>query len=232
MYNNERKEIVWMIVLLLGFVILNCVVINRLSMRLKTVEEDLNSVITLQTQIENKQGEIEQHITDINSRINDNENDLKDVKTSIETSLAEPVTEEPTEEITEVTTEEEKVISTTETTEVTEPVIEESFEVETVIQSPPEDEPVASNCLGAYEITAYTWTGNPCADGVYPASGYTAACNDPNLWHRWVYIEGYGSVYIHDTGGMPTNSIIDVYMDSESECINWGRQVRNVYWSE
>ena len=73
------------------------------------------------------------------------------------------------------------------------------------------------------ELTAYTATGNACADGVYPSAGYTAASNDPNLWHKWVHIEGYGDFYIHDTGGMSTN-VIDIYMNTRSECIQFGRK--------
>ena len=78
------------------------------------------------------------------------------------------------------------------------------------------------------ELTAYVWTGNPCADGVYPEAGYTAACNDPNLWHKWVYIEGVGLRYIHDTGGMASN-VIDIYMGTFDACVSFGRQTANVY---
>lgn len=78
------------------------------------------------------------------------------------------------------------------------------------------------------ELTAYVWTGNPCADGVYPAEGFTAACNDPNLWHKWVYIDGVGLRYIHDTGGMASN-VIDIYLESYDACVSFGRQTANVY---
>lgn len=78
------------------------------------------------------------------------------------------------------------------------------------------------------ELTAYVWTGNPCADGVYPETGYTAACNDPALWHKWVYIEGVGTYYIHDTGGMASN-VIDIYFETYDACVNFGRQTASVY---
>lgn len=81
---------------------------------------------------------------------------------------------------------------------------------------------------GCLELTAYTWTGNPCADGVYPSSGYTVACNNSDLWHRWIYIEGYGTYYVHDTGGMGYG-VIDVYMDSYDACIQFGRRSANIY---
>lgn len=81
---------------------------------------------------------------------------------------------------------------------------------------------------GCLELTAYTWTGNPCADGVFPSSGYTVACNNSDLWHKWIYIEGIGTYYVHDTGGMACG-VIDIYMDSYDACIQFGRQSANVY---
>ena len=93
-----------------------------------------------------------------------------------------------------------------------------------------EEESTTSNYTyyGTMQLTAYAATGNACADGVYPQVGYTAACNDPNLWHKWVYIEGVGDRYIHDTGGM-SSSVIDIYMGDYSTCIQFGRQSANVY---
>lgn len=81
---------------------------------------------------------------------------------------------------------------------------------------------------GTYELTAYTATGNRCADGSYPQTNYTAASNDPKLWHKWIYVEGVGDVYVHDTGGMPSY-VIDIYMGSYSECIQFGRRSGEVY---
>lgn len=78
------------------------------------------------------------------------------------------------------------------------------------------------------ELTAYIWTGNPCADGVYPQVGYTVACNDPSLWHRWIYIEGHGTYYVHDTGGMSSN-VIDIYVGDYDSAVQFGRRSANVY---
>ena len=82
--------------------------------------------------------------------------------------------------------------------------------------------------MGEYELTAYTWTGNKCADGVYPCEGVTVASNDSNLWHKTIYIEGYGEFFVHDTGGMSKN-VIDIYMDSYDACIQFGRRKADVY---
>lgn len=81
--------------------------------------------------------------------------------------------------------------------------------------------------VGTYELTAYIATGNPCADGAYPQVGYTAACNDPRLWHKWVHIDGYGDYYIHDTGNMASN-VIDVFVGSYGEAIQFGRRTATV----
>ena len=82
--------------------------------------------------------------------------------------------------------------------------------------------------VGEYELTAYIATGNVCADGVYPCAGVTVASNDPNLWHKNIYIEGYGVFYVHDRGGMSRN-VIDVFVDSYDEAIQFGRRKAKVY---
>jgi 3D (Asp-Asp-Asp) domain-containing protein len=83
--------------------------------------------------------------------------------------------------------------------------------------------------LGTYTLTAYCATGSPCADGAYPQCNYTIACNDPSLWHRWIYIEGYGTYFVHDTGGMPSGGIIDVFVGSYDEAISFGVRSANCY---
>ena len=106
-------------------------------------------------------------------------------------------------------------------------VVETTDAVELEPIPTPEPEP-AMIYYSAMEVTAYVATGNPCADGVYPCVGYTVACNDPALWHRWIYIEGIGDRYVHDTGGMASN-VIDLFVGSYDEAILFGRQVRGVY---
>lgn len=79
-----------------------------------------------------------------------------------------------------------------------------------------------------YQLTAYCATGNACADGVYPSVGYTVASNDPNLWHKWIYIDGWGTYYVHDKGAMPSN-VIDIFLGSYNECIQFGRRSADIY---
>lgn len=101
-------------------------------------------------------------------------------------------------------------------------VIEEEDTEETT-----EEEQPSMTYLGVYELTAYEWTGSPCANGNYPTLNYTIASNTIPMGSR-VYIEGLGDYVVEDRGGMAGN-VIDVYMGDYSTCIQFGRQLANVY---
>ena len=83
--------------------------------------------------------------------------------------------------------------------------------------------------LGTYHITAYEWTGQPCADGRFPEVGYTAACNSLPLGTK-VFIEGVGERTVHDRGATWHESTwMDLYLGDMSACDDWGHQYRKVY---
>lgn len=84
--------------------------------------------------------------------------------------------------------------------------------------------------LGVYELTAYEWTGEVCADGSYPSCGYTVGCNSLPLGTR-IYIEGYGEYVVEDRGGM-ADTVIDIYMEDYDTCIEFGRRTADVYLIE
>lgn len=90
-----------------------------------------------------------------------------------------------------------------------------------------DEEPTTGTYLGTYQLTAYEWTGNPCANGNYPTCGYTVACNSLPLGTK-IYIEGYGYFTVEDRGGM-ANNVIDIYMDDYNSCIQFGRRSASVY---
>lgn len=90
-----------------------------------------------------------------------------------------------------------------------------------------ENTPEGMTYLGDYQLTAYEWTGNPCANGNYPTEGYTIASNTLPIGTR-VYIEGIGERTVEDTGGMAGN-VIDIYMGDPSTCVQFGRQAGAVY---
>ena len=81
--------------------------------------------------------------------------------------------------------------------------------------------------IGVYELTAYEWTGNPCANGNYPTTCYTVACNSLALGTR-IYIEGYGEYVVEDRGGMADN-VIDIYYGDVDACYQFGRRSAQVY---
>lgn len=81
------------------------------------------------------------------------------------------------------------------------------------------------NYLGIYTITAYTWTGNTMANGEYPYVGCAASCDFPI--GTTLYIEGIGTYIVNDV--CPTSGVIDLYMHTYDECINFGRQNAAVY---
>jgi 3D (Asp-Asp-Asp) domain-containing protein len=75
------------------------------------------------------------------------------------------------------------------------------------------------------EATAYTSSGGSrTADGSVPKRGIVAV--DPSVipLGTRMYIPGYGYGVARDTGGAVKGNIIDVYMNSESECRQWGRR--------
>lgn len=90
-----------------------------------------------------------------------------------------------------------------------------------------ENTPEGMTYLGDYQLTAYEWTGSPCANGNYPTEGYTIASNTLPIGTR-VYIEGIGERTVEDTGGMAGN-VIDIYMGDPSTCVQFGRQSGAVY---
>ena len=92
--------------------------------------------------------------------------------------------------------------------------------------------------LNNFKATAYTacnvW-GNATASGMYARRGVIAV--DPSVipMGTKVYVEGlngasdYGYAIAGDTGGAINGNIIDLYMEDESTCRNWGVKRVNIY---
>lgn len=74
------------------------------------------------------------------------------------------------------------------------------------------------------EVTAYTHTGNPTASGEWPYVGGVAA-NDFAIGSILV-IDGIEYV-VNDRSGAP--HIIDIFVDTYDECMQFGRQYKEVY---
>ena len=77
--------------------------------------------------------------------------------------------------------------------------------------------------------TAYTYTGRNTATGIPPAVGLVAV--DPNvipLGSR-LYIEGYGFATAADTGGSIKGERLDIFLEQQQQCVQWGRRTVKVY---
>lgn len=81
----------------------------------------------------------------------------------------------------------------------------------------------------AMEATAYTHTGNKTATGINPHVGVIAV--DPKLipLGTELYVEGYGYGEALDTGGSIKGNRIDLFFETRSESIKWGRRNVKVY---
>ena len=117
--------------------------------------------------------------------------------------------------------------------EEVEEVVEETWEEETIeediVMVDEEEEKTGWIYLGTYEITAYEWTGNPCANGNYPSEGYTVACNSLPFGTT-VYIEGIGYRTVEDRGATwHSSQWIDLYLGDVSACYQFGRQYLDVW---
>lgn len=122
-----------------------------------------------------------------------------------EEQVEEPIAEEPAEEI-----------------------IEEEIE-EGIEMVDAEEEEAGMIYLGAFDLTAYCWTGYPCANGNYPATEYTVACNSLPLGTT-VYIEGIGYRVVEDRGAeWHADNWMDLYLGDEASCWEWGVRTRDVW---
>ena len=85
--------------------------------------------------------------------------------------------------------------------------------------------------------TAYTYTGNNCSTGVAPQPGYIAVNPKVIPYGTKMYIKSadgsvvYGYAVAADTGGFirrfPTG--VDLFMSSQSACVNFGVQNMEIY---
>lgn len=83
------------------------------------------------------------------------------------------------------------------------------------------------------EATAYTGD-TTTATGVTPVrnpNGVSTIAVDPSIipLGSKVYIPGYGEAIAADTGGAIKGHRIDLFLNSENECENWGRQNVTLY---
>lgn len=221
--NNERTFDCVIAFLCIAFLSIGLLCSN-ISHRKDTINA-LDRVAALEQQVN--------ELTDYNETLEEKLNNAqKENETLVERiatlELNQPITRDDVYDMIESTI----IIKESELEKNSEPVQAETPSVEGVARIDATPEEIAETeshmtYVGHYELTAYEWTGNPCANGNYPTAGYTVACNSLPLGTR-IYIDGYGYYTVEDTGGMSDN-VVDIYMGDYDTCIQFGRQGGDVY---
>ena len=78
--------------------------------------------------------------------------------------------------------------------------------------------------------TAYT--ARPGAGGALGEGVHRGTCAvDPSFvpYRSQMWIEGYGDAYANDCGGAVKGNVVDLFMNSTGECIQWGRRNMTAY---
>lgn len=91
------------------------------------------------------------------------------------------------------------------------------------------EENLSKECLGTFKITAYTAGSSArTASGTKCKSGRTIAA--PSRFAFGTKLMFNGNVYtVEDRGGAIVNNVLDLYVDSESEAVQWGVRYFKVY---
>lgn len=96
----------------------------------------------------------------------------------------------------------------------------------------------ATGNKGTYRVvrtfTANTtaYTARPGATGALGEKVHVGTCAvDPNFvsYRSELWIEGYGYAYANDCGGAVKGNVVDLYMNSIWQCIQWGRRNMTAY---
>lgn len=98
--------------------------------------------------------------------------------------------------------------------------------------------PIKYSSKTTLRATAYTHTGNKMATGKYPEPGYVAVDPDEIPYGTKMYIVSADGKYVYgyaiaaDTGGFTkgTRTDMDLFFDSENECVKFGRRDIVVYF--
>ena len=80
------------------------------------------------------------------------------------------------------------------------------------------------------ETTAY-YAGRNATGALGTSCHYGTCAVDPTVipYGTKLYVEGYGVAVANDCGGAVKGNIVDLYMNSTSQCIQWGRRYVTAY---
>ncbi|CUN99752.1 3D/G5 domain-containing protein [Clostridium disporicum] len=128
-----------------------------------------------------------------------------------------------------------KILKNPTSNDVVEEVSNTDVTVKNIDSSDTTDENNHSGYISNFimESTAYTGDGIT-ATGTVPTrneGGYSTIAVDPSVipLGSLLYIDGYGYAVAEDTGGAIQGNIIDLYLNSHDDCMNWGRRDVSVY---
>ena len=81
--------------------------------------------------------------------------------------------------------------------------------------------------IATLECTAYTHSTNPTASGVMPQVGHCACDKINGQWVAFgtqITLPDGRTLVVTDRFGDGRNNSLDIFMDSESACWEWGRR--------
>ena len=186
---------------------------EALHARVNDVNEDLMEVQTTLPEMYMDISEVRSIIKNTNSALTRTNKQIKRDK-----EQQEPATEaSPKSSIKEETMHE--VFTAEETTQIAQAV-------EEVESAPESSAPEGMTYLGCWEVSAYEWSDQPCANGNWPTVWYTCAFNYAPR-NATLYVDGLGYFVNEDYCG--TDSRLDIFLGDYDTCIQFGTSYHDVY---
>lgn len=186
---------------------------EALHARMNDVNEDLLEVQSSIPEMYMDISEIRGIIKNTNSALTRTNKQIRK-----EQKQEEPATEaSPKSSIKEETMHE--VFTAEETTQI-------SQAVEEVESAPESAAPEGMTYLGCWEVSAYEWSDQPCANGNWPTVWYTCAFNYAPR-NATLYVDGLGYFVNEDYCG--TDSRLDIFLGDYDTCIQFGTSWHDVY---
>ena len=230
-------------VLLCISIVMLCIFCVAMEFRVRKVEQRIsdaeiniaavgNSNEEIKTSIDDLSTNTDAQFESINQKLDGYQGDIDELTKTVEELTTEEATEEETTE--EQITEESKdsaVVSTSNQV-ASNPALEPEPEPEPEVDEEPEiaeesgDDTSGMTYMGTWCISAYEWTGKPCANGNYPTEWYTCAFNSAPRGAT-IYIEGLGYFVNEDYCGTPSR--LDIYLGDVDTCNQFGLQYHDVY---
>jgi len=104
-----------------------------------------------------------------------------------------------------------------------------------ILEAQPEESPQLIN-MGVFEITAYCPCYKCCGDscgltssGTIPTAGRTVGVGKTSPFKAGDHILINGHEYVVEDSGNVKSNVIDIYMNTHKEALQWGRQKIEVY---